>query len=123
MKHQLRIQAAQVLQTPIVGDHQYGVRTSSDPWAAYAEPGKLFLHSAQVTLDRHLKSGKRFRLGISAGVPPYFAQLCDVCGLPLTDEDRFGGVFVNGKQIPVKPGKTVKGTEGSWLPEWRLPES
>ncbi|KAF9643496.1 pseudouridine synthase, partial [Thelephora ganbajun] len=99
-KHQLRIHLSKVLNAPVLGDPLY----SSNHHLSYL-PGigiqrGLYLHASHVSFHSYRQFGryKRFRVGITAPLPPYFAQACKKLKIPLEDELIEGGVRINDVQ-------------------------
>jgi len=95
-KHQLRIHLSKVLNTPVLGDPLYSNNNLS-----YV-PGIgvqrcLYLHSSQVSFFsyRQFGSHKRFRVGVTAPLPPYFLQACQKLKIRPTHELITGGVRIN----------------------------
>ena len=64
--HQLRIHAAQVLRTPIIGDTRYGIKTEIEKNL----PHKMFLHARAITIPVSNKKS----LIVEAPVPKHFQQ-------------------------------------------------
>lgn len=62
--HQLRIHAAEVLKTPILGDDRYGKRTE------FKLPNKMFLHARAIALPL---ANKKF-LTVEAPLPEHFEK-------------------------------------------------
>ena len=63
--HQLRIHAAQILKTPILGDTRYGKRT----FFSDKLPQKMYLHARAITLPLPQKT-----LTIEAPIPDHFKE-------------------------------------------------
>ncbi|KAF9231512.1 pseudouridine synthase [Melanogaster broomeanus] len=115
LKHQLRVHLAHSLHTPILGDPVY---TRSAISAKIADRFKvphnrIFLHAARLCLSRFRKTGpnKHFRLEIAAALPGDFVTLCKDAGIPLSDWDVTGGVFVDGEPA----GDEIADLGGRWL--------
>jgi len=114
-KHQLRIHLSKVLNAPVVGDPLY-----YPPHLAPVgvQPG-LYLHASQIALHAYRQLGphKRFEVGITAPLPPYFIQACKKFKIPLTDELVDGGVRVDGVQQDLSFLRKGEGTENGmrWL--------
>ena len=64
--HQLRIHAAQVLKTPIIGDDRYGTKTEIEKKL----PSKMFLHARAITIPILNKKS----LVVEAPLPEHFQQ-------------------------------------------------
>lgn len=60
---------------------------------------------------------RRFRVGVTAPLPPYFVQACSKLGIPLTDEFIEGGVRINDVQQDLSSLREGVGTENGmrWL--------
>ena len=66
---------------------------------------------------RQLGSHKRFRIGVTAPLPPYFVQACKKLKIPLADELIEGGVCINDVRQDVSHLREGEGTENGmrWL--------
>ncbi|GAA5902647.1 hypothetical protein JCM5296_000731 [Sporobolomyces johnsonii] len=86
-KHQLRVQCAEVLQAPIVGDFKYA------PKAPHAESlselsiphDHTLLHSSSISFYTWGKNGKRQTITASAPVSPAFKRFCRAHKLALPE--------------------------------------
>ncbi|KAF9789580.1 pseudouridine synthase [Thelephora terrestris] len=97
-KHQLRVHLSEVLNAPILGDPLYsGSHRSYNPADIGIQRGPLYLHSSHISFHNYRQSGprKRFRVGVTAPLPPYFIRACRKLGIPLTDETIDGGVTID----------------------------
>ncbi|EJD52971.1 pseudouridine synthase [Auricularia subglabra TFB-10046 SS5] len=115
-KHQLRVQLANELGTPVLGDHLYDPKVKVAHEAESALPGRLFLHASHLAFYRYRRAGHRIRLGVTAPVPDYFSALCDEAGLPLTRQQRQGALFLDHEQCNVRPGDRITDWDGMWMP-------
>ncbi|KAI0776617.1 pseudouridine synthase [Trametes elegans] len=107
-KHQIRVQLAQFLGTPVLNDTRFAPSTHYDEIRnRIAIPSFLYLHSSRVSLDRYRPEGprKKFRLDVSAPVFRHFFDACKQAHIPLSQDDRFGGVWVDGHKVR-GPGST-----------------
>jgi len=66
---------------------------------------------------RQFGSHKRFRVGVTAPLPPYFVQACSKLRIPLTDEFIEGGVRIDDVQQDLSFLREGVGTENrmQWL--------
>lgn len=115
-KHQLRVQLATELGTPVLGDHLYGPRAKVAHGPNPASHSRLFLHASHVAVTRHRPTGQRLRLGVTAPLPSYFSALCDQAGLALSDDERRGALYIDGKRCDLRPGERVQLSDGVWMP-------
>ncbi|KAF5375394.1 hypothetical protein D9615_007949 [Tricholomella constricta] len=117
-KHQLRVHLARCLNTPILGDALYSKKPPSESinQITMLPEDRIFLHASHLSFFRYRPSGfkKRFRLGISAPLPPDFLRICSDSGIQVDPAEAKGGVFIDG--IMVEDGK-VPELEGDWMPE------
>ncbi|KAF9816988.1 hypothetical protein IEO21_03753 [Rhodonia placenta] len=73
---------------------------------------QLRVHMAKVLkgkLTRYLPEGpnKRLRMTFGASLPRYFVRLCDRIKIPLSSELIHGGLWIEGKRMPIgKGGRT-----------------
>ncbi|KAI0632689.1 pseudouridine synthase [Trametes polyzona] len=102
-KHQIRAQLAQYLGTPIFGDKKFGVeeKTRQIVKDLQLRSSALSLHSYQATLTRYRPEGpqKRFRLGIGAPIHWDFERVCVAADIPLSQDHRSGGLWVDGQKV------------------------
>ena len=77
---------------------------------------KKHLHF-RVQSYRKTKRGKRFRVGVSAPLPPYFVQACEKLKIPLTDELIDGGVRIDDVPQDLSFLRKGEGTDNDmrWL--------
>ncbi|KAF8213624.1 pseudouridine synthase [Mycena galopus ATCC 62051] len=122
-KHQIRVQLAQVLKTPILGDNQHSQsQPSEDIRDAFQLPNdRMFLHASQISFFRYRPVGgkKRFKIRICAPLPQDFVEICSQAGIPISEEERLGGLFKSetGKEQdfhPVSPGE-IPEVDGCWI--------
>ncbi|KAH7103914.1 pseudouridine synthase [Auriculariales sp. MPI-PUGE-AT-0066] len=125
-KHQLRIQLASILKTPVFGDRLYG-----GSHLASLEPGSLpaalrnhlFLHASSLALDRYAKTGRKIRLHVSVPPPRYFVHLCDAADIKhaLTYVERYGGLSLGGIDIDfsddARKKEVAETLGGVWMPD------
>ena len=66
---------------------------------------------------RQRKHNKRFRIGVTAPLPPYFVQACKKLKIPLTDEFIDGGVRIDDVQQDISFLREGEGTDNDmrWL--------
>jgi len=82
-----------------------------------------FAHAHTKTFHFHIqnyrqrKHGKRFRVGVTAPLPPYFVQACRKLKIPLTDELIDGGVRIDDVLQDVSFLRKGEGTDNDmrWL--------
>ncbi|KAJ7275534.1 pseudouridine synthase [Mycena haematopus] len=124
-KHQIRVQLAQILKTPILGDtlHSQSQPTEDIRDTFPLPDDRMFLHASQISFFRYRPVGgkKRFKIRICAPLPPDFVEICSEAGMPISDEERLGGLFKsdNGTEQdfhPVSAGE-IPDVDGCWIPQ------
>ncbi|EED84605.1 predicted protein [Postia placenta Mad-698-R] len=70
---------------------------------------QLRVHMAKILkgkLTRYLPEGpnKRLRMTFGASLPRYFVRLCDRIKIPLSSELIHGGLWIEGKRVPIGKG-------------------
>lgn len=107
-KHQLRVHMAKILKVPILGDTLYASAKLSPKIIAVANipQDHMYLHASKLTLYRYLPEGpnKRLRMTFGASLPRYFVRLCDRIKIPLSSELIHGGLWIEGKRVPIGKG-------------------
>ncbi|KAF7324349.1 Pseudouridine synthase [Mycena venus] len=122
-KHQLRVHLAKILKTPILGDTLHSqsqpVEEIRDTFSLPTD--RMFLHASQISFFRFRPVGgkKRFRLRLFAPLPQDFVEICSEAGIPITEEERLGGLFKSdtGKEEdfhPVLDGE-IPDVNGQWV--------
>ncbi|KAJ6604137.1 pseudouridine synthase [Mycena vulgaris] len=121
-KHQLRVHLAQVLKTPVLGDNQHSQSQPTEEISdAFNLPrDRMFLHASQMSFFRYRPAGghRRFQLRVVAPLPPDFVQICTEAGIPISDTERFGGLYKrerkDGEYQSITDGE-IPEVNGSWI--------
>jgi hypothetical protein len=66
--------------------------------------------------QRYRRTGpqRRFRLGITAPLPPLFVALCHAFEMPIPEGYVRGGVYIDGVRV-MSEGGAIPELEGRWL--------
>ncbi|KAI9061890.1 pseudouridine synthase [Trametes sanguinea] len=103
-KHQIRVQLAQHLGTPILSDSLYGSPDRDAPVKRLLKrrfTPFLYLHSSRFAFTRYrpVGPGKAFQFTVGAPLSVPFRDVCAAAGLHLGVDAIAGGVWINGIKV------------------------